>query len=95
MSDFPVDPWGPHPDPLVAALIAHQRHTIGSCLCGWGELGQSHCEHVAGIIRPLVEGQLREQIALEIQQHCDQHARCCDEIVNLIRVGHLIRGDDT
>lgn len=28
-----------------AILIAHQRRDIGSCLCGWSELGKSHAGH--------------------------------------------------
>jgi hypothetical protein len=34
---------------LIEVLIAHQRQDIQYCLCGWGELGKSHPEHVAGI----------------------------------------------
>lgn len=30
-----------------ALLIAHQRRDVGSCLCGWDELGRSHAGHVA------------------------------------------------
>jgi hypothetical protein len=30
-----------------ALLIAHQRRDVGSCLCGWGELGKSHAGHQA------------------------------------------------
>lgn len=26
-------------------LVVHQRHSIGSCLCGWSDLGKSHAEH--------------------------------------------------
>ena len=28
-----------------AILVAHQRRDIGSCLCGWAELGRSHPGH--------------------------------------------------
>lgn len=31
----------------VALLIAHQRRDVGSCLCGWAELGKSHAAHQA------------------------------------------------
>ena len=34
-----------------AVLVAHQRRDAGSCLCGWGELGQSHARHVARVLR--------------------------------------------
>jgi hypothetical protein len=34
-----------------AILIAHQRHTIGSCLCGWAQLGKSHAGHVVDMLR--------------------------------------------
>ena len=34
-----------------AILIAHQRHTIGSCLCGWAELGRSHAGHQVAMLR--------------------------------------------
>lgn len=30
----------------IAVLVAHQRHTVSSCLCGWDQLGASHAEHV-------------------------------------------------
>lgn len=26
-------------------LIAHQRRDVASCICGWSELGASHCQH--------------------------------------------------
>lgn len=29
----------------TAILVAHQRRDIGSCLCGWAELGRSHPGH--------------------------------------------------
>jgi hypothetical protein len=32
---------------LIEILVAHQRRDIGSCLCGWAELGRSHAVHVA------------------------------------------------
>ena len=28
-----------------AILVAHQRRDIGSCLCGWADLGRSHPGH--------------------------------------------------
>lgn len=31
-------------------LVAHQRRDSGSCMCGWGELGKSHAEHVASAL---------------------------------------------
>lgn len=34
---------------LIEVLIYHQRRDIGSCLCGWAELGKSHAEHVVNI----------------------------------------------
>ncbi len=34
----------------AAVLVAHQRRDIGSCLCGWSELGKSHAEHVAAVL---------------------------------------------
>lgn len=33
---------------LPAILVAHQRHTFDSCLCGWNELGASHPMHIIG-----------------------------------------------
>lgn len=33
-----------------AVLVAHQRKDIGSCACGWSELGKSHAAHVAGVL---------------------------------------------
>ena len=47
---------------IVAAatkvLVAHQRQTAQHCLCGWGELGRSHPEHVAKQLQ--AAGLLRE-----------------------------------
>jgi hypothetical protein len=34
-----------------AILIAHQRRTVGSCLCGWDKLGRSHAGHQAAMLR--------------------------------------------
>lgn len=34
---------------LVEALVFHQRMDIGSCRCGWADLGKSHAEHIANI----------------------------------------------
>lgn len=34
----------------AAVLVAHQRRDIGSCLCGWSELGKSHADHVAAVL---------------------------------------------
>lgn len=34
-----------------AILIAHQRRDIGSCLCGWAELGRSHAGHQVAKLR--------------------------------------------
>lgn len=34
----------------AAVLVAHQRRDIGSCLCGWSEIGRSHAEHVAAVL---------------------------------------------
>lgn len=45
-------------DALVDLLVAHQRH-MGGCLCGWHDLGKSHAEHVAKVLRgqgAVVEG---------------------------------------
>lgn len=32
-------------------LVAHQRQTIRSCLCGWSELGRSHARHQVQMLR--------------------------------------------
>lgn len=32
-------------------LVAHQRYTIGGCLCGWAELGKSHPGHQVAMLR--------------------------------------------
>lgn len=39
------------PGQAEAILIAHQRRDIGSCLCGWAELGKSHAAHQAAELR--------------------------------------------
>ena len=38
-------------DPLARLLVAHQRTDTAACHCGWAALGESHAEHVAGLIR--------------------------------------------
>lgn len=37
-------------DSTAVILTAHQRHK-GGCLCGWDELGKSHPEHQAAMLR--------------------------------------------
>ncbi len=37
-------------DAAKIVLIAHQRRDIRSCLCGWSELGMSHCAHQAQML---------------------------------------------
>jgi hypothetical protein len=32
-------------------LVAHQRQTSRSCLCGWDELGRSHAKHQVAMLR--------------------------------------------
>lgn len=39
------------PQRVEAVLISHQRRDIGSCLCGWAELGKSHAGHQAAELR--------------------------------------------
>lgn len=34
-----------------AILVAHQRHTVRSCLCGWSELGRLHAAHQVEMLR--------------------------------------------
>lgn len=36
---------------LVEVLVYHQRKDSQFCCCGWGVLGASHAEHVAGVFR--------------------------------------------
>lgn len=43
---------------LVDVLVYHQRKDIGHCLCGWGELGRSHAEHVADVYERSVAARL-------------------------------------
>lgn len=33
-----------------AILIAHQRRDVGSCLCGWSELGKSYAGHQVAML---------------------------------------------
>lgn len=35
---------------ITDVLVAHQRKDIGSCICGWSELGKSFPEHQAKMI---------------------------------------------
>lgn len=39
------------PQQAEAILIAHQRRDVGSCLCGWAELGKSHAGHQVAVLR--------------------------------------------
>lgn len=39
------------PRQAEAILIAHQRRDVGSCLCGWAQLGRSHAGHQAAKLR--------------------------------------------
>lgn len=39
------------PQQAEAILIAHQRRDVGSCLCGWSELGKSHAGHQVAELR--------------------------------------------
>jgi hypothetical protein len=32
---------------MAEALVAHQRQSSSSCLCGWAKLGYSHAGHQA------------------------------------------------
>jgi hypothetical protein len=47
-----------------AILTAHQRRDVGSCLCGWSELGKSHPGHQVAMLREaglLLEDESSEQ----------------------------------
>lgn len=47
------EPWRlePKQQPTMAdVLVAHQRHNLRSCLCGWDALGKSHAEHQAAML---------------------------------------------
>jgi len=35
---------------VARVLVAHQRQSAGSCLCGWSRLGLSHPEHQAALV---------------------------------------------
>jgi hypothetical protein len=39
------------PQQAEAVLISHQRRDVGSCLCGWAELGKSHAGHQVAKLR--------------------------------------------
>lgn len=39
------------PGHAEAVLTIHQRRDVGSCLCGWSELGRSHAGHQAAMLR--------------------------------------------
>ena len=39
------------PRQAEAILISHQRRDVGSCLCGWAELGKSHAGHQVAKLR--------------------------------------------
>lgn len=38
------------PQQAEALLTAHQRRDVGSCLCGWSELGKSFAGHQAAVL---------------------------------------------
>ncbi len=39
------------PGKAEAILSSHSRRDIGSCLCGWSELGRSHAGHQVAMLR--------------------------------------------
>ena len=43
--------WTPTERQAHNVLVVHQRRDIGSCLCGWGDLGQSYVKHVIDELR--------------------------------------------
>lgn len=47
---------------LVEVLVYHQRRDLQHCMCGWGELGASHPEHVADVYEQCVKAAKREQL---------------------------------
>lgn len=51
-----------------AILIAHQRHSIRGCLCGWSELGRSHPGHQVAMLR---EAGLLDETGEVTEQHRD------------------------
>lgn len=40
---------------LIEILIYHYRKDSSSCGCGWGELGRSHCAHVADVYEACIK----------------------------------------
>lgn len=40
----------PSDERVKALLTAHQRRDVGSCLCGWAEMGKSHAGHQAELL---------------------------------------------
>lgn len=41
---------------MARPLVAHQRMSIGACMCGWSELGRSHTVHQAEAVRAALLG---------------------------------------
>lgn len=60
-----------HPDPVIDAIVWHQRKDIGGCLCGWSVLGASWAEHVAGIVRPLIGAEVRASAGAIARYYAD------------------------
>jgi hypothetical protein len=59
-----------------AILIAHQRRDVGSCLCGWAELGKSHAAHQVAM---LCEAGLLATLAIHTDsQNCQAETRSWD-----------------
>lgn len=46
-------------------LVAHQRHGIAACLCGWSILGKSHADHQAAMLAPVFAAAQAEILRVE------------------------------
>lgn len=50
LTEFAADTRRDPAERAAALLTAHQRRDVGSCLCGWAELGMSHALHQADVL---------------------------------------------
>jgi hypothetical protein len=64
------------PRQAEAVLISHQRRDVGSCLCGWAELGKSHAGHQ--IVMLSEAGLLATPAGNEASQECEAETRSWD-----------------
>lgn len=60
---------------MVHVVVYHQRHSGGSCMCGFSKLGRSQAEHVADMYEQVVAGTYRPWHVEEITYTWPEYLR--------------------